>query len=120
LLAWRLAQKSPFAPVAKERLEEIFGIRWFEWALEKFLVEQFPDHEIDMLLDDRFSVFPKATQIISDDLTSTNVFTDIVHASPHSSLSRLQTVRKGSKFDTVLIQKTPTPPGTFSYGMAGV
>ncbi|KAG9122401.1 hypothetical protein FRC07_001227, partial [Ceratobasidium sp. 392] len=110
---WHIALKSPFRPVAQDRLQEIFGIRWFGWALGEFFEDENLDIEIDP--KDLITVFPKATQFVRDDVFTVNGFSDIVHASPHSSQNKLSFEKSGSKFDTVLIQRTRSEE--LSYGI---
>jgi hypothetical protein len=113
---WHIALKSPFKPVAQDHLDEIFGIRWFSWAVGEFFEREFGwDIEIDP--KDKITVYPKATQFIQDDLTHETGFTDTVHSSPHSSMTRLSFERRGSRFDTVLIQK---PEAQLEGGLYGI
>jgi hypothetical protein len=111
---WHIALKSPFRPVAQDRLEAIFGIRWFGWAMGAF----FEDEELDIEIDpkDLVSIFPKATQFVQDDIFATDGFSDIIHASPHSSGTKLSFENNGSKFDTVMIQRARSEE--FSYGIS--
>ncbi|KAG9075887.1 hypothetical protein FRC06_009839 [Ceratobasidium sp. 370] len=110
---WHIAQKSPFRPVAQDRLQAIFGIRWFDWAMGEFFEKEHLDINIDPA--DLITVFPKATQFVRDDIFTVDGFSDIVHASPHSSQNKLSFEKNGSKFDTVLIQRTRSEE--FSYGI---
>ncbi|KAG8726275.1 hypothetical protein FRC10_007281, partial [Ceratobasidium sp. 414] len=110
---WHIALKSPFKPVAQDRLQDIFGIRWFDWALGEFLENENFDIKIDAR--DPITVFPKATQFIQDDIFATDGFSNIIHASPHSSQNKLSFEKNGSKFDTVLIQRVRSDE--FSYGI---
>ncbi|EUC59003.1 hypothetical protein RSOL_291240, partial [Rhizoctonia solani AG-3 Rhs1AP] len=73
---WHIAKESPFKPVLFNSLESVFGVRWFDWALEEFFINMFGERlEID--LKDKLNVFPKATQYFNDDLPLEDGFTDI-------------------------------------------
>jgi hypothetical protein len=115
---WHIALKSPFRPVAQDRLPGIFGVRWFSWALGEFFEREL-GQDVDIDPKDKITVFPKATQFIQDDLTFGEGFTDILHASPHLSMTRLSLERHGKRFDTVLIQKSAVQLDEFSYGIGG-
>ncbi|KAG8726562.1 hypothetical protein FRC10_006970 [Ceratobasidium sp. 414] len=110
---WHIALKSPFRPVAQNRLLEIFGVRWFKWALGEF----FENEGLDIGIDDGdpITIFPKATQFVRDDISTTNRFSDVIHASPHSLQNKLTLEKSGSKFDTFLIQRDWSEE--FSYGI---
>ncbi|KAG8730952.1 hypothetical protein FRC10_002161, partial [Ceratobasidium sp. 414] len=111
---WHIALKSPFKPVAQDRLEEIFGVHWFEWAVGEF----FEDENLSIKIDskDLITVFPKATQFIQDDIFTVNGLSDIVHASPHASQSKLSFEKNGSKFDAVLIQRVRSEEPSYGIG----
>jgi hypothetical protein len=113
---WHIALKSPFKPVAQDRLRDIFGVRWFSWALGEFFERELGQN-INIDPKDKITVYPKATQFIQDDLTFGEGFADIAHASPHSSMTRLSLERHGKRFDTVLIQKSAVRSEEFSYGI---
>ncbi|QRV85193.1 hypothetical protein RhiJN_13211 [Ceratobasidium sp. AG-Ba] len=113
---WHIALKSPFVPVAQTRLPEIFAVRWFDWAINEFFESEL-GWDITIHPQDKISIYPKATQLIQDDITFGEPLHDIVHASPHSSMSRLSFERHGSRFDTVLIQKPDARSEDFSYGI---
>lgn len=106
---WKLAKASPLPPVKQSVLPGKFGIRWFDYYLEEFLNQHFPDLDIAVSKHDRLSVFPKATQLINDELVTGLV--DIVHARPFSDIT------KKSQFDTVLIRKDAYLENQDTYGM---
>jgi hypothetical protein len=112
---WRLAKKSPLPPIPLSTLPNVYGIRWFDWSIDAFLEEYFPNLTFGFSPDDRLTVFPKATQVINDAFVTGQV--DIVHASPLPFSSGTYK----SKFDTVLIRKVAPDnlvPGQLSYGMS--
>jgi hypothetical protein len=82
--------------------------------MNEFFEQYLPDRNLTFSLDNRLTVFPKATQVIDDAFVTSWV--DIMHASPSSSCSL------HSKFDMVLIRKisqTNPAPNQLSYGMSG-
>ncbi|KAF8600174.1 hypothetical protein BDV93DRAFT_559654 [Ceratobasidium sp. AG-I] len=112
---WKIAKKSPFGPVSQDRLARLFGIHYFDYALDEFLSKYYPNSTVKVDRHDRLTVFPKATQRIHDVVTSD--LTDLIHASPHASGSCLSPFLRTSKFDTVLIRKETAMPDQPLYGM---
>lgn len=81
--------------------------------MQDFFKNYLPERNLKLSSSDRLTVFPEATQVISDAFV--NELVDIVHASP----SPPGTVN--TKMDTVLIRREAGAHGlrTQSYGMSG-
>ncbi|CAE6457916.1 unnamed protein product [Rhizoctonia solani] len=109
---WRIARVSPIPPVPLSILPQVYGIRDFEYYIDEFFDNYFPNRGFTISPDDRLTVFPKATQIINDAFVTGLI--DRVHASPRPSQST-----SGPKFDTVLIRKVIPGefPEQYTYGM---
>ncbi|CAE6448234.1 unnamed protein product [Rhizoctonia solani] len=111
---WQLARTSPVPPVPLPILPRVYGIQDFQYYIDEFFEDYFPNRGLTISPDDRITVFPKATQIINDAFATGLV--DRVHASPaQSSESGFS-----SKFDTILIRKAlPSSfPEHLTYGMS--
>jgi hypothetical protein len=124
---WRIAKKSPFAPMSQARLQDLYGIRWFTDALRDFFEDnppEFNDPNTELVITehDRVTVYPKATQIINDALVTG--ISDIIHTPPPASLntnraSSSTAGQRAAKIDTVLIQVKEPLAGEQTYGMDG-
>jgi hypothetical protein len=92
----------------------VYGIKDFEYYMNEFFHDYFPDRTLTLSPDDRITVFPKATQIINDAFVTDLV--DRMHASPEKPSQ----TALGAKFDTVLIRKTMPGriPEQLTYGMS--
>jgi hypothetical protein len=111
--------------MSQTQLYDLYGIRWFTDALQNLFEDNPPDlgnqnTELVITEHDRITIYPKATQVINDDL-GTGI-TNIIHVSPQTSLNRLSpsgTGRCVGRFNTMLIQNKVPEAAEYMYGMDG-
>jgi hypothetical protein len=112
--------------MSQAKIQEIYGIRWFTDALRDFFENNplnIDPQDINTLITehDHVTIYPKATQVINDELVTG--ITDIVHM-PLSVTQRPGRVssscRQVTKSDTVLIRERPPAMGQHTYGMDSV